>query len=183
MTLKSENNPNGIIFLNNNDDEMWQKECQKLTPWIFGHGVDIGCGMRSIREDIIRVDIDKNVHPDFCCSADKLPIKDEDFDFVTSIHSLEHVDNQYETLKEWFRILKKGGIIGIVHPDVEYTKPQTSHVDDKNFNNNPYNHHFHENSLKSFLEQLKSWQSLSFRILDSGVACPGWSFYVILEKI
>ena len=172
-----------IKYLSDGGDPMWEQEVGSLLPWFSGKGVDIGCGARSMSKDIVRVDIDKSVKPDFIASGDKLPFKDGEFDFVCSIHSFEHFEDSSGLLKEWLRVIKTGGIIGIVHPDVFYTKKQNPTVDSAGLHENPYNKHYHEHTLQTFLEQLNDWPDLPFRVVDSGVACNNWSFYVILKKI
>lgn len=163
-------------------DPMWAREVESLTPWFFGRGVDIGCGARSINENITRVDIDKNVDPDVVASGDDLPFKDGEFDFVCSIHSFEHFADPVKTLKEWLRIVKLGGVIGIVHPDVNYTKKQNPSIDKPGLKENPFNRHYHEHTEETFLHFLQSVPDLPFKLVDHGPACSGWSFYMILRK-
>jgi len=183
MKLKSNIKMKKILYSDTEQDWMWLAEIEKLMPWLYGKGADIGCGQRSINKDIIRVDIDKNVKPDVLCNGEKLPFKDGELDYITSIHSFEHFDNQYEVLKEWLRVVKPGGIIGMVHPDVDYTKKQKTQVDNPGLKENPFNKHFHENNLESMLEQMKMWSDLPFKIIDNGFACQYWSFYLIIEKL
>jgi predicted SAM-dependent methyltransferase len=172
-----------VKYYENEIDPMWKWEIEKLLPWFYGKGVDIGCGERSINKNILRVDIDEKVKPDIICSGDSLPFKDAEFDYVCSIHTFEHFEDQVKTLKEWLRIIKKGGIIGIVHPDVSYTKKQLPPEDNPSLKGNPFNKHFYEHTLASFLDQLKKWPDIPFKIIDYGKACEDWSFYVILKKI
>ena len=162
---------------------MWRSEVESLLPWLFGKGVDIGCGARSINKNIVRVDIDEKVNPDVVASGDDLPFEDEKFDFVCSIHSFEHFANQKKALAEWLRILKPGGIIGIVHPDIFYTKKQRPEIDNKGLRENPYNKHYHEHTADSLIKMLKTWTELPFKVVDFGIACAQWSFYVILKKV
>ena len=171
-----------VKYYTDEPDSMWKSEVESLLPWLFGKGVDIGAGARSIWPDIVRVDIDEKVHPDVLASGDELPFKDEEFDFVVSIHSFEHFQDQVKTLKEWLRVVKKGGIIGIVHPDISYTKKQKSEIDNPGLRENPFNKHWHECTADSFVAMLQKWTDLPFRIVDFGPACAGWSFYVILRK-
>jgi len=171
-----------VKYYNEEQDTMWRWEVESLMPWLFGRGVDIGCGARSVNKDVVRVDIDPKVKPDYVCSGDTLPFKDEEFDFVVSIHSFEHFKDQVKTLKEWLRIIKVGGIIGIVHPDVFYTKKQNPEIDNPGLRENPFNKHEHEHTADSFIRMIKSWTDLPFRIIDYGPACAQWSFYVILKK-
>jgi len=172
-----------IKYYGDTDDPMWQWEVEKFFPWFSGKGVDIGCGARSINKDVLRVDIDKLVKPDVVASGDDLPFNGGEFDFVCSVHSFEHFEDSKKTLAEWLRIIKTGGIIGIVHPDVFFTKKQNPPETNPSLKSNFYNKHYHEHTQKSFVEQLGGWSDLPFKIVDHGVACNGWSFYVILKKI
>lgn len=164
-------------------DPMWLVEVEKLIPWLFGKGADIGCGKRSPLPDTIRVDIDKKVQPDIIAKGDCLPFKDEELDYISAVHNFEHYDNQKEVLIEWLRVLKKGGIIAIVHPDVNYTKKQNPEIDNPGLRENPYNKHWHEHTKESFMIQLQDWADLGFRVIDQGIACGNWSFYVIIKKL
>ena len=51
----------------------------------------------------------------------KLPFDDESIDFIYSSHLIEHLrkDEAEKVLKECFRVLKKGGLIRLVVPDLE----------------------------------------------------------------
>jgi len=164
-------------------DVMWKWEVESLLPWLFGKGVDIGCGARTINDDILRLDIDEAVKPDIVASGDDLPFKDNKFDYIVSIHSFEHFPNSKKLLKEWLRVIKEGGIIAIVHPDITFTKKQNPEVDNKGLRENPYNKHYHEHTAETFKAQLEGWPDLPFKILDYGIACEKWSFYFILKKI
>ena len=172
-----------VKYYGDTDDPMWQMEVEALFPWISGKGADIGAGARSIWPEIIRVDIDEKVKPDILASGDKLPFKDGEFDYITSIHSFEHFEDQRKTLKEWLRVIRPGGIIAIVHPDVFYTKYQKTESDNPDLKKNPFNFHYHEQTADSFVLMLQSWTDLPFRILDYGIACANWSFYTILRKV
>ncbi|MDP9076356.1 MAG: class I SAM-dependent methyltransferase [Bacteroidota bacterium] len=48
-------------------------------------------------------------------------IQDNAYDFVLSSHSLEHIANPIKALKEWIRVLKKGGALLLVLPDSKHT--------------------------------------------------------------
>ena len=172
-----------VKYYDQEQDLMWRWEVEKLMPWFLGKGVDIGCGARSIKKEIVRVDIDEKVKPDIVASGDELPFKDAEFDYIASIHSFEHFQDQKKTLAEWLRVIKPGGIIGIVHPDITFTKKQNPEIDNPGLRENPFNKHCHEHTLESFLRMIRGWDELPFRIIDHGVACGNWSFYVILKKI
>jgi len=53
--------------------------------------------------------------------ADLSVIKDDTYDFILSSHSLEHMANPLKAMKEWLRVLKKGGVILAILPDKRYT--------------------------------------------------------------
>ena len=164
-------------------DPMWRWEIDALSPWLFGKGADIGCGERSINNEVVRVDIDPRVKPDIVCSGDKLPFKNDELDFIISIHSFEHFTDSKKALTEWLRVIKKGGTVGIVHPDIDFTKKQNPEIDNPGLRAFPHNKHWHEHNNESFITQLKEWDDLPFKIIDTGPACESWSFYVILKKI
>jgi len=48
-------------------------------------------------------------------------IDSEKYDFVLSSHSLEHIANPIKAVKEWLRVLKKGGVLLLIVPDKNYT--------------------------------------------------------------
>ncbi|VVB75987.1 Ubiquinone/menaquinone biosynthesis C-methyltransferase UbiE [Candidatus Tiddalikarchaeum anstoanum] len=54
--------------------------------------------------------------------AKKLQFKDGVFDAVCSDCVIEHLDNRYEIIKEWSRVLKKGGKMMLVFPDIRRRK-------------------------------------------------------------
>ena len=57
---------------------------------------------------------------DIVADACELPFKDESIDFMVSSHSMEHVKNVWMTLREMLRVLKKGGYIAIIMPDLRH---------------------------------------------------------------
>lgn len=170
-------------FFDDCTDPMWKIEVSKLTPWLYGKGADIGAGQRSIVPDIIRVDKDPLTHPDIVSDCLVLPFNDCSLDYITSVHSFEHFDDQHRLLKECLRVLKSGGIFAMVHPDVRFTGRQSPVVLSTGKPQNPFNVHYHEHDLSSLKKQLLEWSDLSFKIVDSGVAHPNWSFYLIIQKL
>ena len=51
-----------------------------------------------------------------------LPFEDKSFDVLTSWHVIEHVTSVSETLDEWFRVLKPGGVMILETPDANCWK-------------------------------------------------------------
>jgi len=159
---------------------LWTREVEKLLPFLSGKGVDVGSARRVVFQDQIRVDLDNRHDPDVCCSGDDLPFEEGKFDYLTSIHSFEHFENQVKMLNEWVRVIRKNGIIAIVHPDVGCTG--VFRPNGLKSGENPYNEHKHEKTYSDFLEWFKNNGNFGLEILESGVAYPGWSFYIIFKK-
>jgi SAM-dependent methyltransferase len=62
------------------------------------------------------VNLDKSTNPDFCCSADRIPVNDASFDTALLCEVLEHLKEPEKVLGEIFRILKSGGALIISTP-------------------------------------------------------------------
>jgi len=69
---------------------------------VFSKGSEILCN------EIMKVDIIAN--------GDELPFKDETFDYVISSHVIEHFFDPVKAIKEWMRVIKKGGYVFIIAP-------------------------------------------------------------------
>ena len=82
-----------------------------ITPYMSDEGVAISF---DIREDI---------RPDVICDVRYLPVPNETFDIVHSSHTLEHFGwmSVDKILKEWSRILKVGGELRLVVPNMRYS--------------------------------------------------------------
>lgn len=85
----------------------FEKYCQ-------GEGIDIGYGSDLIVPGCSGWDI-RNGDAQYLRE-----VKDESFDFVYSSHCLEHLWDVRVSLKNWFRVLKRGGylIIAVPHRDL-----------------------------------------------------------------
>lgn len=67
----------------------------------------------------------------YICEATDLPaIPACSYDFILASHCLEHIANPLKALKEWLRVLIKGGTLLLIVPDGRYTfdhdRPLTS---------------------------------------------------------
>ena len=170
-----------IIYYPDPHDYIWNEEIQKIMPYCFGKGLDVGCGGRSINKEIKRLDIDPENKPDIVASADNIPVKNASFDYLIAQHLFEHFEDQEKLLKEFARVIRPGGYILIVHPDVEFTKKQTEEKYNPETATLSHNKHFHEVTQAQFGKFIKSKQKLGFKVLEIGKAYPTWSFYVILR--
>lgn len=85
-----------------------------------GRGLDIGFGGDLISENARGFDFE---HGDAQFLS---KLKNNTFDFVYSSHTIEHLPDPSEALKNWFRVLKPGGflIVYLPHRDL-YEKKKT----------------------------------------------------------
>lgn len=82
--------------------------------------LDIGSG-HSRKPGYIRVDADSKCCPDILADArDLAGVPDNHYDEVYAAHLLEHFDPEetFSVLMEWKRVLKPGGLLVVVVPDV-----------------------------------------------------------------
>lgn len=87
--------------------------------------VDLGCGpvRQHFPEGIpVRVDMDERWEPDYRADVRNLPFEHNEFDIVFSSHVLEHFSkaDQNIALREWIRILKPGGELRLVLPNMAW---------------------------------------------------------------
>jgi ubiquinone/menaquinone biosynthesis C-methylase UbiE len=159
-----------------------KKESQILEKVCVGKGIDVGCGSKKVSRNCIGVDLfgkgeigkygcesRKFSEADIKASGDDLPFENGELYFVVAKHNLEHYKNPEKTLREWKRVLKKGGKVGIVVPDERFVS--TRKLDPT---------HYYEFDLDS-LESL--FRKVGFRVLDKGTAAKHWSIYLIAEKV
>lgn len=94
------------------------------------NGINIGAGGRTISDYIICLDFNKGaeettsingiVKNSILSNANDLLFKDNSIDYIIALHILEHCAEPVYTLKEWLRVLKPGGKIGVVIPNWKY---------------------------------------------------------------
>jgi len=115
----------GRIFGIRPDFPQAKKQHEITTGESKGKLLDVGCGEYSPHHgdyDVVRVDIDPEVKPDILADVRNLPLPDREFDVVFASHVLEHFGFKWtkNVLKEWIRVLKVGGELQIVVPNIEY---------------------------------------------------------------
>lgn len=93
-----------------------------VVPYTRGLGLDIGCGQRKCWPHMIGVDSghhfgkgDATIQSD---GSNLALFSDDSLDFVFSSHTLEHIppDKVPDVLKEWSRVIKKGGHLVLYLP-------------------------------------------------------------------
>ena len=161
--------------------EQMHPEAVTLFPLCQGRGIDVGCGYRKTHPAAIGVDwiakgesgLAGNVTgrpsaADVRASGDDLNMfVDDSLDYVVSRHNLEHYRTPEKTLREWIRVLKPGGFMGIIVPDSanSATAEET---------------HYYNFTEENFKSMIKSAGCLS--IMDYGVCLANWSFCCIAKK-
>lgn len=159
-------------------------ERMALYPLCRGKGIDVGCGHRKTHPDSIGVDlVPKGESPpndrsglnlksqaDIVCSGDDLKVfEDESLDYVVQRHNLEHYQDPLKALQEWIRVLKPGGILGMVVPDDEAV--DTIRMD------NTHKHAFTQSSLQRILDLLAD-----VRVVYMAPLIYRYSFVCVAQK-
>lgn len=78
--------------------------------------IDVASGIKTLRDDVIKVDIVPFAGVRIVANAARLPFKDNSCDAVVCESSLEHFKNPQESIMEFHRILKHGGLVYISVP-------------------------------------------------------------------
>ena len=153
---------------------------EQLKQWILKvrpkRLLDIGCHNRHLEEtikewyseiDTIGIDIIKyDVNPDVIASAEHLPFRNDYFDFITLIETLEHIPDYVTTLKECFRILKSGGILFI--QSVSCLSRHAYEGDETHF------HVLHPNCLERLC------RLIGFKLIEKGLI--NLTFYIVFKR-
>ena len=74
--------------------------------------------------------VNRTLPVDIVAPGDNLPVGDESQDFVISSHVLEHFPDPIKALREWYRVIRKGGYIYMIVPHKDRTfdspRPRTT---------------------------------------------------------
>jgi HAD superfamily hydrolase (TIGR01549 family) len=95
------------------NDEVYNEELKFLKEYGEYPILDMGCGNR--RGGDVCVDLVEG-EADYIADICDLPFSDKTFQSTFMIHSLEHVEDYEKALREAWRVLKDGGVLGIVIP-------------------------------------------------------------------
>jgi SAM-dependent methyltransferase len=160
-------------------------ERMALYPLCQGRGIDVGCGHRKTHPDAIGVDLvakgespatdgdgtDLKSQADIVSSGDDLNVfENESLDYVVQRHNLEHYQDPIKALQEWIRVLKPGGILGMVVPDDEVV--DTIRMD------KTHKHAFTQSSLRRILDLLAD-----VRVIYSAPLIFRYSFVCVAQKV
>jgi 2-polyprenyl-3-methyl-5-hydroxy-6-metoxy-1,4-benzoquinol methylase len=98
------------------------------APRLLDVGCSVGATLLAARQrgwDAVGVDVSRDAirfcrgYGLRCQTVDNfdLPFPDQSFDVVTAWHVIEHVEDVRETLSEWRRVLRPGGLLAMETPD------------------------------------------------------------------
>lgn len=132
----------------------------RLLPFCVGYGVDVGFGGDPISQQAIRVD-----QPQPYAETGALTVqlggdasrlewfKDGVLDFVYSSHLLEDFLETEVVLREWLRVLKKGGNLVIFCPDEQIYRHHCQRTGQM-YNTNHKHGDFSLTKVKSMLQEI-----------------------------
>ena len=157
----------------------------RLAPFCKGYGIDIGAGGDPITLGAVRVDLPSP----YTALGDGAPVqlggdaqdlvwfRDEVLDYVYSSHVLEDFEHPGEVIREWFRVLKPGGVLVIYCPDQKrYLEYCQTHRD------TPNPHHFYiDFSLDFVLKRIP--EEIDYLIEHQNPDVDLYSWEVVLRKI
>lgn len=182
MKIKETATNKNLVNCFMNNDDIHPERCV-LYPLCQGRGVDVGCGHRKTHPGAIGVDLTPNgaagsvgnvagkvSQADIQTSGDQLDMfEDGELDYLVQRHNLEHYQDVIKTLQEWKRVVKPGGVLGMVVPDDEYCN--TIQLDPT------HRHVFTRSSFRRLIELIGGLE-----ILHLDVLLKNWSFVCVLQK-
>lgn len=160
---------------------------ERITKYLSGKIVDIGCGSEKITPDAIGIDGRTMGHVSMVIDhLDSFSVEMYGTaDVAFSSHVLEHTEDDYKTLQEWTKLIKPGGLLILYLPDGRYYDNYT----------NP--EHFRDYTYEQFMlffRRAFCGEGRNFRgeatpkiydLVEHGmdVALPDkYSFYVVARK-
>jgi SAM-dependent methyltransferase len=162
-----------------------------LHPYCQGITVDIGCGAEKVHPGVLGIDKLKfgekghfgcmNGVPavaDVSADAGNLDfIPDETVDSAVSRHCFEHLPDPMKTIREWLRIIKKGGKLAMVLPN-DHWKDFLSMDRDHKFRCYP------ETVEKAVKDLNEKNGPVTGKLLDNGrMVFLDWSFFALIERV
>ena len=108
------------------NDQVYANELWYLLKYCDGFTLDVGCGSRPAGD--INIDLMPMNDAIFQMDIRNLNFRDEIFDSVIAIHSIEHVEMVFTALSEFNRVLKKDGMLGVVVPVKDMSYFDETHI-------------------------------------------------------
>lgn len=86
-------------------------------------------------------------------NGEKIPFEDNSFDAIVSWHVIEHVSDVRATLRDWYRVLKPGGMVVLETPDAHCPKVRRRGASYEKFWAAEHTYTFTEQNLAEFARQ------------------------------
>lgn len=156
---------------------------ERLIGYCTGAGLDLGFGGDPITDNAITVDLPKP-YVNFGSGALNLPgdardlhwFRDGVLDYVYSSHLLEDFADTYEVLREWLRVIKKGGQLVLYLPDVKKYRQYCSQKGER-----PNPHHAIEDFNLEYVKRILM-RFDDVEIVYSNPSCDSYSFEIVVRK-
>lgn len=154
------------------------------TPRTLDIGCSVGATVRVAQDlgwDAMGVDISQGAI-DYCRTQGlechkieglDLPFRDGSFDLVTNWHVIEHCENVTDTLAEWYRVLKPGGVMILETPDSTCMKARLLGPKYEKFWPAEHLYTFDPINLSSLLKK-SSFEILPMRLIGKPLALPAY---------
>lgn len=104
-------------------------------------------------------------------SDHQLPFDDNTFDVVSNWHVIEHVEDVHQTLAEWKRVMKPGGVMILETPDSQCWKARRLGARYKRFWPKEHLYTFTQGNMASILETA-GFEILPTRVIGDPKALP-----------
>ena len=106
------------------DRVLLTKQIQKYARYVTGSVLDVGAGSISRYRELfhcdeyVRMDVVAGPNVDIVGSAEQIPFDEAHFDAIVCTQVLEHIPHPTEACREFFRVLKPGGILLLTVPQM-----------------------------------------------------------------
>lgn len=157
------------------------KHREKFLEYVQGNGIDIGYGGDPIVDSAMTVDMPKkyssvgnkpqHLHGD---ATDLYWFADNVLNYVYSSHCIEDFEDTGSVLREWLRVIKKGGFLCILFPDEQVYRGKTSL---RNIA------HVHDNFGMEFVKKLLSDLDVKIIVEEECFDGDDYNCILILEKL
>ncbi len=81
--------------------------------------LNLGCGNSNISNNVSNLDIFPYDTVDLACDIANLPFRDNSVDIIINVVLLEHISDPEKVVNEFYRVLKKEGIVYSVFPFIQ----------------------------------------------------------------
>jgi len=156
----------------------------ELNKYCIGNGIDIGFGGDPITKSAITIDLPspyakykKNPHHLKGYGDNLYWFKDNVLDYIYSSHLLEDFEDTEKVLNEWFRVLKKDGVLVLFLPNEQLYRAYNKKIG-KEVNH----HHIHDNFSLNFIKEIIRNRD-DLEIIHEKEPSNIYSFELVIKKV